>query len=394
MNNYEEVRIQYASKYAGVSNYWKYFIGQSKRLKRLDVKNEKEKEEEKFERWVAASADREKYQHALPNIEKAYVGLDSTALSNVYINEAAFGIELYRLAYQYARYSKNKEVYKKKVDLFFKDYDADTDKDLMANMLRMYINGVPAVQLPTFLLRLEKKYKGNYEKYVDKVFKKSIFTSEEKLLDFIENPHDTKLKKDPAYQGFYGILGDYQKYIQPSRTKAYDQLKEGQQLFIEAQRKMYPEKIFYPDANSTMRLTYGSVLPYSPGDAKFYNYQTTANGILEKADAEDPEFMVPEKLIKLIKEKDFGAYGEENELPVNFLTNNDITGGNSGSGVINANGELIGIAFDGNWEAMSGDIAFSPKLQRTISVDIRYVLFVIDKYAGATHLIDEMDIRP
>ena len=167
-------------------------------------------------------------------------------------------------------------------------------------------------------------------------------------------------------------------------------------LFIAGLREMYPDKVYYPDANSTMRLSYGSVEDYFPADAVHYDFYTTLNGVMEKEDPNNDEFIVEDKLKELYKKKDYGVYGQtingKKELITCFLTTNDITGGNSGSPVINGNGELIGIAFDGNWEAMSGDIAFEPELQRTISVDIRYVLFVIDKYANAQNLIDELTI--
>ena len=169
-------------------------------------------------------------------------------------------------------------------------------------------------------------------------------------------------------------------------------MERGQRLYLAGLREMMPEKDFYSNANYTMRLTYGQVLAYEPRDAVFYNYYTTQEGIMEKMDNTDPEFKVPEKLQKLIEEGDFGRYGEDGTLFVGFITNHDITGGNSGSPVINGKGELIGCAFDGNWEAMSGDIAFEPDIQRTISVDIRYVLFVIDKVGGAGHLVDEMTL--
>ena len=184
----------------------------------------------------------------------------------------------------------------------------------------------------------------------------------------------------------------YFENIRPETMDYYDKLDKGNRLFIAGLREMQPNKKFYPDANFTMRLTYGQVLDYYPADAVHYNYFTTMKGIMEKEDPNNWEFVVPEKLKQLYKAKDFGRYGEGEVMKVCFLTNHDITGGNSGSPVMNANGELIGLAFDGNWEAMSGDIVFEPEIQRTINVDIRYVLFIIDKYAGCTRLINEMDI--
>jgi len=184
----------------------------------------------------------------------------------------------------------------------------------------------------------------------------------------------------------------FEENIRHKLNEANDLLDRGNRVFIAGLREMNPDKKYYPDANSTMRLTYGQVLDYYPADAVHYKYYTTLSGVMEKEDPTNWEFVVPEKLKELYKNKDYGPYGEDNELKVCFLTNHDITGGNSGSPVLNGKGELIGLAFDGNWEAMSGDIAYEPELQRTINVDIRYVLFIIDKFAGATRLIDEMNL--
>ena len=184
----------------------------------------------------------------------------------------------------------------------------------------------------------------------------------------------------------------YERYSQGTSAEVQDKFDRGYRLFVRGLRELMPEKAFYPDANSTMRLTYGPVGDYKPADAVQYDFVTTANGILEKKDNSNPEFVVPERLEQLIKARDFGQYADESgELVVCFIHGTDITGGNSGSPVMNADGDLIGLAFDGNWEAMSGDIAFEPQLQRTISVDIRYVMWILDKYAGCTNLIEEMD---
>jgi hypothetical protein len=191
------------------------------------------------------------------------------------------------------------------------------------------------------------------------------------------------------YKAFSANAAIIDSLVKPSN----ELLAKGRRVFVDGLREMQSDRTFYPDANSTMRLTYGQVLDYSPADAVDYNYVTTLDGVMAKEDPTNPEFVVPEKLKQLYKAKDYGRYGENGKMVVGFLTNNDITGGNSGSPVLNGDGQLIGLAFDGNWEAMSGNYAFEPKLQRTICVDIRYVLFVIDKYAGATNLIKELDIR-
>ena len=225
------------------------------------------------------------------------------------------------------------------------------------------------------------------------MFDKSIFVSEERLTEFLDNPNAKKLEKDLAYQAASSILGKSRELRQ--KTSEFDMnLDKGRRLFIAGLLEMQKGGVFYPDANFTMRLTYGTVGGYDAKDAVRFNYYTTLAGVMEKEDPDNYEFIVDEQLKKLYEDKDYGRYANENgSMPVCFLTNNDITGGNSGSPVLNGNGELIGLAFDGNWEAMSGDITFEEELQRCIVVDIRYVLFIMDKYAGAKNLIEELDIK-
>ncbi len=274
---------------------------------------------------------------------------------------------------------------------FFKDYNKAIDMKVWAKMMEMYNLNVPAAQQSEYLTAAVKKYKGNYAKFADKVYSKTIFADQEKLNNFLDNPSAKTLEKDPAFVAIIAFYDDYKKY-NAEGAEANDKLAKGDRLFVEALQLMEADKSFYPDANFTMRLTYGTVRSYEPKDAVTFNYFTTIEGIMQKEDNDNPEFTVPSKLKDLYKAKDYGQYGENGELKVCFLSDNDITGGNSGSPVINGNGELIGLAFDGNWEAMSGDIKFEPNMQRTINVDIRYVLFIIDKYAGATNLIEEMDL--
>jgi hypothetical protein len=278
------------------------------------------------------------------------------------------------------------------VDEHFENYHAPTDQRLMAGMYRMYDENIPAEQHPEYFKELKEEYKGDFDAMAEEIFEKSIFSSKEKVLAFLDNPKAKTLAKDPALalgtKSMEGMMG-----AMSASRGAQVSISKGNRLFVAGLREMHPEKEFYPDANSTMRLTYGSVRDYYPADAIHYNYVTYLSGVMEKEDPTNDEFIVPERLKELYEEKDFGRYGtKDGRLVVGFLTTNDITGGNSGSPVINGNGELIGLAFDGNWEAMSGDIAFEPMLQRTICVDARYVLFVIEKYAGATNLIDELTI--
>jgi hypothetical protein len=274
-------------------------------------------------------------------------------------------------------------------DAFYKDYDKATDKDLFVNLMSMYKQNIEKQYLPSFFSIIDKKFKGSVARYADKMYATSFLTDRAKFDAFMAKPNAKMAEKDLALQAAVSVFEVYsQSFTNPSQEK-YDR---GYRLFVDGIRKMMPDQKFAPDANSTMRLTYGSVGDYFPADGVHYDYITTSKGILEKEDATNPEFIVPADLKSLLEKKDFGRWANENgDLVVCFISNNDITGGNSGSPVLNANGDLIGLAFDGNWEAMSGDIAFEPELQRTISVDIRYVMFILDKLAGAKNLIDEID---
>ena len=407
METSDEVRIQYATKYARISNYWKYYIGQTKGLKRLDVYDQKVVIENGFRAWVDGSADRKaKYGQALTNIETAYKTISQYALANVYFREAALrGPEIITLASTYKSLADelaNKPPDKEKIDkivsglkgqvaAYFKDYYLPVDQQIYTAMMKMFYEDVPQAQQPGLMADIAKKYKWDFVGYAAYVFSKSLFISPEKLNAFLDDPDLKTLQKDPAYQAY---LAFSEKYIemQKSTMEAATMLARGNRLFIAGLREMNPDHKYAPDANSTMRLTYGTVGGYKPADAVYYDYYTTLDGVMEKDDPANPDFIVPEKLRELYAAKDYGRYGENGVMKTCFLTNHDITGGNSGSPVINANGQLLGLAFDGNWEAMSGDIAFEPDIQRTIAVDIRYVLFIIDKYAGAHNLINEMSI--
>jgi len=235
---------------------------------------------------------------------------------------------------------------------------------------------------------LDKKYKGNVKAYADKLFETSVFVDKAKLEKFLAKPSKKALDKDMAV---VTAASSYQHAMAFRPLNPMAKFNKGYRLLVAGLQEMDKNKDYAPDANSTMRITYGQVLPYKGADALNYDYVTTSKGILEKWDNSNPEFVVPDKLVELIKKKDFGRYAnKEGELNVCFLSNLDITGGNSGSPTIDGNGNLIGIAFDGNWEAMSGDIAFEPELQRTISVDIRYVLFIVEKLMGGANIINEL----
>jgi hypothetical protein len=408
MDAIDSVRIEYASRYSQISNYWKYYIGQNEGLKRMNTIAHKKEEEKAFHTWANATPERqEKYGHIMPTLDSLYTLLGQSDKYVQYINEAAFANRPLLLAYRANRLyellsgdeateeeiEETIESYKGQATGIFENYHRPTEQRLFAEGMKLFYNGVPKEQLAEGMKKLHHKYKGDWQKYAERAFKKSVFDSKEELMAFLENPSARKLKKDPVFEAYKLVMDPYFANVRPQRRAVQNRLDEVQRTYLEGLMKMYPGRNFYPDANSTLRLTYGTVKGYHPEDAVFYNYYTTMTGIMEKEDPEDNEFIVPEKLKALYKNKDFGRYGVDGEMRVNFITNNDITGGNSGSPVINGKGELIGIAFDGNWEAMTGDLVFDEEYKRCINVDIRYVLFIIEKYAGAGHLIEEMDLE-
>lgn len=424
-----KTRIQYASKQSRVSNYWKYYIGQTEQLKNNKVYDEKKAIEDKFTKWVNAKPSRQaEYGSTLDLFKQAYASSDKYVESDVFTIEAGLtGADLTLFAFRFDRLmgaisqteakmkadlksaetDEAKEEIKTKANAriesikgsimataedHFKNYNVDLDQELFADLFQMYYNSVPVDQQPAFFRTVEKKFKGDFKKFATKVYSKSFLTSMEGVTAFLEKPNAKKLSKDYA-----AIAGRelYEMYIGSGSAHAEteDKLEKGYRLFTAGVREMNPTKNYAADANSTMRMTYGTVGSYYPKDGVFFNYYTTAQGILQKEDPNDSEFWIQEQLIETIKKGDFGDYGDaDGELPVCFISNNDITGGNSGSPVINAKGHLIGCAFDGNWEAMSGDVFFEQKLQRTISVDARYILFIIDKYAGAKNIINELTL--
>jgi len=406
MDSDPALRIKYASDYAGTANSWKYFIGQTKGLKNLDVKSKKEKTEQEFTTWVNASADRKaKYGNVLDEVKNAYETMTNIVTPFYYLAIGSGQISLFEMPRQAIQLSgfledrkENKAAIeeatnsmKEGVDDFCKDFNASMDKDLMKTMLKMFKAKLTPEQLPDIFKTIDKDFKGNIDAYVDNMYEKSIFANKAKMMKFLDKPSKKTLDNDPAYLALQAFSQSMMKY-QGDFSNGESTVDKNMRLFIAALREMNPDKKYFPDANSTMRFTYGTVQDYYPADAIHYDYVTNLAGVMEKEDPKNPEFVVPSKLKELFKAKDFGQYGKDGKMITCFLTTNDITGGNSGSPVINGNGELIGIAFDGNWEAMSGDIAFETELQRTINVDIRYVLFIIDKYAGAKNLINELTL--
>ena len=411
MSKSQKVRIQYASKYARVSNYWKYFIGQSEQLVNNKVADKKQNIESSFTAWYQKNKLEKEYGQALNLIQNATESSSKYIIPKVYFQEAVVGSELilfmlrnlgprtplYSALKTGDGVSEAKEALLQKAESYYKDYNATIDENTLSSILSLYANDVSKEFQPELLISLNEKYKGNFKKFASSYFSKTPFKSYKLFKEWINNDKlSTKaIEKDVVFQLMNQFFAVYRTKVMLPKSSFDSDYNKGMRLFVDALQKMGMNKA--SDANSTMRFTYGNVLPYDPADAVHYDFFTTLEGVMQKeviTDDKNHEFYVPQKLKDLYEAKDYGPYArkEDGKLPVGFLSNNDITGGNSGSPVINAYGELIGTAFDGNWEAMSGDIYFEPNIQRTISVDIRYALFIIDKYAGAKHLIDEMNV--
>ena len=398
------IRIKYANKYASSSNGWKKWQGMKLAFGKLDVIGRAEQEEEEFSSWAAGKKSRtEKYGNALNTIRE---GISEGTAANVQYTiatESIYRIELQQMAAKMNNLFKTtigKETDKDTLEALrtayeqllpvYKDYSAPTDRKVAAAMIGYYRDNAAEDMA---LSDISGDF-GNMDiaGYVDTLFQASIFVSPEKLKAAIEEKGWDAVKDDPASilarQVNKVIVSQYPKLAQSDKT-----LAEGRKAYTAGLLEWHKGEPSYPDANFTMRLTYGTVGGYSPKDAVIYRYYTTLDGVMEKEDPDNWEFVVPARLKELYEARDFGPYAmPDGKMPVAFLSNNDITGGNSGSPVLNADGDLLGLAFDGNWESMSSDVMFEPDLQRCINVDIRYVLFIIDKFGGAGWLLDEMDI--
>ena len=397
----EAINIAYASKFARSSNYWKNSIGMNKAIGKLDIVERKKGEEKAFNEWVNSNATRKtKYGKVLENMQAGYEKIKPYSRALNFMRESLQGgAEMPRIASRIVKLTEgkfDKDSVLKKAEEMYKDYYAEVDQATFPVMINEYKKAVTPENLPALYTVIDKKHKGSVEKYSQSIYSKSAFTTFDKFKKSL-NKKSVNLLNDPAllYWREVSLLsGSLQK---GDYNDAVEQIQDAQRLYEAGLKEMANEKGIarYPDANSTMRLTYGTVGGYKPADAVDYNFYTTTQGILEKEIPDDYEFDVPQKLKSAITTKDFGTYTDTKtgKMHVAFLSTNDITGGNSGSPIFNAKGELIGLAFDGNWEAMSGDIVFEPELQRTINVDIRYVLFVMDKVGGAQRLLNELLIR-
>lgn len=407
MTESEEAKIKYTSKFFTSDNYFKYFTGQNEVCKRLKVYEQKKEIEESFMQWVNSDPKRkEKYGNALSIIKGAYEDIKKYNLGNYYFIEGVErGAELITYSKQYIalhnELKKNAPDQEKITTItttlkyvatkFFRDFDLNTDKKIFAAIMKLFYTEVPKDQLPDVFANFDKKYKGNFQLFTNDIYDKSLFSTKEKVLEFLTNPKRKTLEGDPIYKAMLS----YNARIALTTDALKDanlRLKKGNRLFVAGLREMSADKKFYPNANSTLRMSFGQITDYTPPSGKEYNYFTTIDEMIQKENPKNPEFVLPQRLKELYNNKDYGRYGSNGTLRLDFISNNDQTGGNSGSPVLNGKGELIGVAFDINWEATSSSLAFDPKLQRSITLDSRFMLFIIDKYAGATNLIKEMTI--
>lgn len=399
----DKVRIQYASKYARSSNYWKNSIGMNKAIIDNDVLGTKAAQEAKFADFAKAN-NKADYAEVVNRIDglvakTSPLNYQFTCLTEVFFSGIEFGNVVLNSTRQ-ALEEKNDSLVKAQMseltkvfeEIHNKDYDHEVDRKVAKVLLPLYAEMVPAEQRPSIYQFIEEKYKGDYSRFVDDMYNKSIFANKANLEKFMKKPTVKAIDNDLALmycQSKYDKLNELGGQLKSMD----DELALLHKTYIRGLGEMKLPVPSYPDANFTLRLTYGNVKPYDPKDGVHFNYYTTTKGILEKENPNDREFVVPAKLKELIVKKDYGRYALPNgEMPVCFLSTNDITGGNSGSPVLNAHGELIGCAFDGNWESLSGDINFDNKLQRCINLDIRYVLFILEKLGNCGHLINEMTI--
>ena len=404
MDQNTAIRLKYSSKYAQVANYWKYFIGQTEQLKNNKVADKKREIEANYNAFTKGEAE---YNNVLADIEDAYRATNSVIYSKVYYSEFLKQVDINSHVLIYKNIAELEQAGKtqqadqlKKIAVakwkeFFANNNLDIEFETLSEVYKMYLKDIPKAQKGEFSKIIAEKGNEKVDKLIAKIRKKSIFASKEKYNEFAANFNLKKLMKDPLFILLMDIDNAFMTAMNKKAIKeSYLKLQRANRLFVKGVRAMDLNKIYAPNANSTLRITYGNVLPYAPKDAMKYDYKTTLTGMMQKEDPSNPDFQIDPVMKELWKNKEYGQYGtKKGELVVNFLTNNDITGGNSGSPCVNAKGELIGLAFDGNWEAMSGDIYFEPNIQRTIVCDIRFVMWIIDKCYGAQNLIDEMDIK-
>jgi hypothetical protein len=405
------IRIQYSSKKSGLANSWKKWIGENLGLEKMATIEKKREFENRLTAWINADNDRKiKYGDLLPKYKELYTTLDEYNIVYSYTNDVffnggaeavAFALNFKALAELHKTKPDDSQVKNMKRDLletakrFFTNYNVATDKKLFAAVMKMYGENIdPKWQAPEYI-KLKNLCKGDFSSVTDKMYDKTIFSDSTRFRAFVNGFGERdikKLNKDPFYNLAISAAGFISDNVRPVLMSVSGELQKVNRYYIAAQMEFDKDKVFYPDANLTLRLTYGTVKGYVSRDAVYYTHYTTLKGIMEKDNPEIYDYNVPEKLRQLYRTKDYGRYTQNGEVPVCFIADNHTTGGNSGSPVINADGQLIGVNFDRAWEGVASDLAFNPEQSRNISLDIRYALFIIDKFAGAGYLLKEMKI--
>ena len=406
-NTYQEqdkkVRIQYASKHAGLGNGWKKWMGVTEGINHFHGVEKKRFYEEAFQQWCYSSRQHHQYVGLLTSFEQKYKELEPYRVAYTYLSNAGMNIEVMSFAGNFIKLSqvtdetpkedldKMLTALKKTTASFFKDYYQPIDEEVARTMLTEYLKNQPADFRPSFLNQIK-----DVNAYVDELFNKTMFVNEEKVNSFIDNfkpSKASKLQNDPALMAYQSMMDFYRNEVNPKMKPINDELARLQRLYMKGQMLMEPEKHFSPDANFTLRVTYGKVEGFKPQDGKNFRHYTTLEGIMQKENPDIYDYVVEPKLKELYNNKDYGRYADKDgTMHVAFTASVHTTGGNSGSPILNADGRLLGLNFDRCWEGTMSDLVYDPDICRNISVDIRYVLFIIDKFAGATNLIDEMDI--
>ncbi len=412
MNEYMQkntsTRIKYSAKYAYTSNSWKRWQGENRGLKRLNAIEKKENLENDFSLWVSQNKNRQsEYGNIIDEFKNVYKDINEFVVARDYFLEVVYPVEIVKFAastgglLKYSNKDKETDISNKTNSLlkyseaFYKDYERNIDKDICVKLLPKYSENVNEKYFPELINVINNKYGGDYSSYVENVFYNSIFADSSKINNLLRTYtiEDTSLiLNDPAYILYKEFYNVYKNNVKPKYYILNDKLDSLYRIYVRGLRKMQEDKLFYPDANFTMRVAYGKVDGFVPKDAVDYNYYTTLEGVINKDNPEIYDYNVPERLKELYNTKDYGEYGEDGEMHVCFIASNHTSGGNSGSPVLNAEGQLIGVNFDRNWEGTMSDIMYDPEMCRNITLDIRYALFLIDKFAGASHLIDEMTL--
>jgi hypothetical protein len=405
------IRIQYSAKKAGIANSWKKWIGENKSLEKIGTIGKKEEFENKLTEWIHTENSRTiRYGNILPKYKELYTQLREYSLVNGYTNEVFFNsgadaVSFSRNIKALADLIKNKgeqdQINIMKINLveagrnFFQNYNQPTDKKLFVAVMTMYGENLDLKWQAPEYIKLQKSCKGNFSRIADELYARSVFTDEARFKAFVTGFNSSgisRLNKDPFYRLALDVTDFLTTNVRVELGRINIEIQKLNRDYMSAQMEYDSERVFYPDANSTLRVTYGTVRGYFSKDAVYFTYYTTLKGIIEKDDPKIYDYNVPEKLRQLYKTKNFGRYTQDGEVPVCFIANNHTTGGNSGSPVINANGQLIGVNFDRAWEGVASDLSFNPDQSRNISLDIRYALFIIDKFAGAGYLLKEMTI--